>query len=182
MRLSTGGGGDGGIRTLDTPLQAYNGLANRRLQPLGHVSSGGALIEAGWPDCKPREPRIEGVVTVGLDAYRRAPHRLLSQWGNKAKNRPNPAGWLACTRGISFSRRWRRSWRWRPAPWRRSSASRAPPPRRAIAASSAARRRRRHAPRAANSCASPSWPKPAAMQAAAPPAARRPPAPAKRAR
>jgi hypothetical protein len=33
-------GGDGGIRTLDTPLRAYNGLANRRLQPLGHVSSG----------------------------------------------------------------------------------------------------------------------------------------------
>ena len=32
-------GGDGGIRTLDTPLQAYNGLANRRLQPLGHVST-----------------------------------------------------------------------------------------------------------------------------------------------
>jgi hypothetical protein len=31
-------GGDGGIRTLDTPLRAYNGLANRRLQPLGHVS------------------------------------------------------------------------------------------------------------------------------------------------
>jgi hypothetical protein len=31
-------GGDGGIRTLDTPLQTYNGLANRRLQPLGHVS------------------------------------------------------------------------------------------------------------------------------------------------
>jgi hypothetical protein len=32
-------GGDGGIRTLDRPLQAYNGLANRRLQPLGHVSN-----------------------------------------------------------------------------------------------------------------------------------------------
>jgi hypothetical protein len=32
-------GGDGGIRTLDRPLQAYNGLANRRLQPLGHISS-----------------------------------------------------------------------------------------------------------------------------------------------
>ena len=31
-------GGDGGIRTLDRPLQAYNGLANRRLQPLGHIS------------------------------------------------------------------------------------------------------------------------------------------------
>lgn len=31
-------GGDGGIRTLDTGLSPYNGLANRRLQPLGHVS------------------------------------------------------------------------------------------------------------------------------------------------
>ena len=29
-------GGAGGIRTLDTALQPYNGLANRRLQPLGH--------------------------------------------------------------------------------------------------------------------------------------------------
>ena len=38
-------GGDGGIRTLDRPLQAYNGLANRRLQPLGHVSN-----EADMPD------------------------------------------------------------------------------------------------------------------------------------
>jgi hypothetical protein len=32
-------GGDAGIRTLDRALQPYNGLANRRLQPLGHVSS-----------------------------------------------------------------------------------------------------------------------------------------------
>jgi hypothetical protein len=38
-------GGAGGIRTLDRPLQAYNGLANRRLQPLGHSS-----IEADMPD------------------------------------------------------------------------------------------------------------------------------------
>src|SRR5688500_20392570 len=30
--------GDGGIRTLDTGLTPYNGLANRRLQPLGHLS------------------------------------------------------------------------------------------------------------------------------------------------
>jgi hypothetical protein len=33
-------GGDGGIRTLDRALQPYNGLANRRLQPLGHISEG----------------------------------------------------------------------------------------------------------------------------------------------
>ena len=31
-------GGDGGIRTLGTGLNQYNGLANRRLKPLGHVS------------------------------------------------------------------------------------------------------------------------------------------------
>src|SRR5258708_11831392 len=39
-------GGDAGIRTLDTALRPYNGLANRRLQPLGHVSCGasGAIL------------------------------------------------------------------------------------------------------------------------------------------
>ncbi len=30
--------GEGGIRTPDTGLNQYNGLANRRLQPLGHLS------------------------------------------------------------------------------------------------------------------------------------------------
>jgi hypothetical protein len=38
-------GGAGGIRTLDRALQPYNGLANRRLQPLGHSS-----VEADMPD------------------------------------------------------------------------------------------------------------------------------------
>ena len=33
-----GSGGEGGIRTLDTGVSPYNGLANRRLQPLGHLS------------------------------------------------------------------------------------------------------------------------------------------------
>ena len=36
--LKRNAGGDGGIRTLDRALQPYNGLANRRLQPLGHIS------------------------------------------------------------------------------------------------------------------------------------------------
>jgi hypothetical protein len=31
-------GGDRGIRTLDKTLQSYAGLANRCLQPLGHVT------------------------------------------------------------------------------------------------------------------------------------------------
>ena len=39
------GGGAGGIRTLDRALQPYNGLANRRLQPLGHSS-----VEPDMPD------------------------------------------------------------------------------------------------------------------------------------
>src|SRR5438270_10607420 len=33
-----GSGGEGGIRTLDRVVRPYNGLANRRLQPLGHLS------------------------------------------------------------------------------------------------------------------------------------------------
>jgi hypothetical protein len=31
-------GGEAGIRTLGTAIQPYNGLANRRLKPLGHLS------------------------------------------------------------------------------------------------------------------------------------------------
>jgi hypothetical protein len=39
-------GGDGGIRTLDRALQPYNGLANRRLQPLGHISGTADMPDA----------------------------------------------------------------------------------------------------------------------------------------
>ena len=30
--------GEGGIRTLDTGINPYNGLANRRFRPLSHLS------------------------------------------------------------------------------------------------------------------------------------------------
>ncbi len=46
------GGGAGGIRTLDRALQPYNGLANRRLQPLGHSS-----IRADMPDARASRKR-----------------------------------------------------------------------------------------------------------------------------
>src|SRR5438445_12283796 len=46
------GGGAGGIRTLDRALQPYNGLANRRLQPLGHSS-----VSADMPDARARRKR-----------------------------------------------------------------------------------------------------------------------------
>src|SRR6266550_8105411 len=54
------GGGAGGIRTLDTALQPYNGLANRRLQPLGHstIRTSAALLTEGlcWLLLKERQP------------------------------------------------------------------------------------------------------------------------------
>ena len=36
-------GGERGIRTPDTAFGPYNDLANRRLQPLGHLSAGWEL-------------------------------------------------------------------------------------------------------------------------------------------
>jgi hypothetical protein len=33
-------GGEAGIRTLGRGLSPYNGLANRRLRPLGHLTAG----------------------------------------------------------------------------------------------------------------------------------------------
>ena len=42
----------GGIRTLDRALQPYNGLANRRLQPLGHSS-----CKLDMPDAMPSRKR-----------------------------------------------------------------------------------------------------------------------------
>src|SRR5438094_7455513 len=40
LRMESGAkaGGEAGIRTLDTGFGPYNGLANRRLQPLGHLT------------------------------------------------------------------------------------------------------------------------------------------------
>src|SRR5271165_5172396 len=57
-------GGDGGIRTLDRALQPYNGLANRRLQPLGHVS-GCAGRGRDMPDGPAHCKRLSGLRTYG---------------------------------------------------------------------------------------------------------------------
>ena len=48
-------GGEGGIRTPGRGFSPYNGLANRRLQPLGHLSAEFALvIVAYWPITRQR--------------------------------------------------------------------------------------------------------------------------------
>src|SRR3979409_1740489 len=57
-------GGAGGIRTLDRALQPYNGLANRRLQPLGHSSVKADMPDAG-PSRKQRFGAIESVSQIG---------------------------------------------------------------------------------------------------------------------
>jgi hypothetical protein len=38
--------GEGGIRTLDTSLSSYNGLANRPFRPLRHLSVLGLTLNA----------------------------------------------------------------------------------------------------------------------------------------
>src|SRR6185312_9204768 len=47
-------GGEGGIRTPDRGVSPYNGLANRRLQPLGHLS---VQIKNGKNECDLRYRR-----------------------------------------------------------------------------------------------------------------------------
>src|SRR3954466_11831856 len=42
-------GGEAGIRTLGTTFRSYNGLANRRLQPLGHLTLRLAVLAQGEP-------------------------------------------------------------------------------------------------------------------------------------
>ena len=54
-------GGEGGIRTLDTGVSPYNGLANRRLQPLGHLSgslAGDSLADYFSLISEPRQEKL----------------------------------------------------------------------------------------------------------------------------
>ena len=67
-------GGDGGIRTLDRALQPYNGLANRRLQPLGHISGRADMPEAG-------ASRKRQIQAAGFPAPYR---RIMSPTGQRA--------------------------------------------------------------------------------------------------
>src|SRR5436189_5923529 len=48
--------GEGGIRTLDTAFGPYNGLANRRLRPLGHLSKTAPTIVDRAGRCKGATP------------------------------------------------------------------------------------------------------------------------------
>ena len=75
-------GGDGGIRTLDRALQPYNGLANRRLQPLGHVSPA-QCAPRHMPDAFPHCKRL----AVELGRVRRTTGRLRRHQNAPARQR-----------------------------------------------------------------------------------------------
>ena len=62
------GGGDGGIRTLDRALQPYNGLANRRLQPLGHISGKADMPDAGASRKQISGRRMPSDLTIPAEA------------------------------------------------------------------------------------------------------------------
>src|SRR5437667_5729270 len=58
-------GGEGGIRTLGTGFSPYNGLANRRIRPLCHLSGGMGTVyhlllrKNCWT---PKDPKMRGKV------------------------------------------------------------------------------------------------------------------------
>src|SRR5436309_9629349 len=60
--------GEGGIRTPDRGISPYNGLANRRLQPLGHLSTiarlnlaAGRTVRHPLLTGKTKPPRLRGL-------------------------------------------------------------------------------------------------------------------------
>ena len=70
-------GGDRGIRTLDRALQPYNGLANRRLQPLGHIS-----VALDMPDTMASRKRQMRAKSCSLRLLRVLPPNLRNGGGD----------------------------------------------------------------------------------------------------
>ena len=78
-------GGEEGIRTLGRGLRPYNGLANRRLQPLGHLTARGA---------RPGPPvGISG--NVKDTSGRQGHHRIFTPWLHASASHPPPL--VSCT-------------------------------------------------------------------------------------
>jgi hypothetical protein len=63
-------GGEAGIRTLGRAFRPYNGLANRRLQPLGHLTATRTLsIREALSCANPAVPKtVPEIVPVGPTA------------------------------------------------------------------------------------------------------------------
>src|SRR5690349_4018755 len=61
-------GGEAGIRTLDTAFGPYNGLANRRLQPLGHLT---VMVVRRWSPVVGRHRSTALDCRSSINDYRR---------------------------------------------------------------------------------------------------------------
>src|SRR3981189_3279014 len=101
-KLKQYSGGAGGIRTLDRALQPYNGLANRRLQPLGHSS-----VKADMPDtgaCRKRQIPgcriLSHLTTPGLliEALKGILEAEAGTSGHRCVTRASQMPWLASHR------------------------------------------------------------------------------------
>jgi hypothetical protein len=67
-------GGEGGIRTPGTGFSQYNGLANRRLKPLGHLSAASFQVFKSLPHCPTEFDALLG----GLQPQKRSRHQVAS--------------------------------------------------------------------------------------------------------
>ena len=75
-------GGEAGIRTLGTGLSPYNGLANRRLQPLGHLTVMRTLSIREASSCG--NPAVPRIVPEIVPAGPRAPARIVARRADDA--------------------------------------------------------------------------------------------------
>ena len=86
-------GGEGGIRTPGTGFSQYNGLANRRLQPLGHLSA--VAIDGAAQSTSVR------IIFPPPASERSAPHSLVIGAGAPLLGTGNPEQAIQRPRGDS---------------------------------------------------------------------------------
>src|SRR3954467_11294043 len=80
-------GGEAGIRTLGTAFRPYNGLANRRLQPLGHLT-GRVQVYARKTLTRKRATATRW----RRPPFKRSPSAKNTAWGRRSETRPPEGG------------------------------------------------------------------------------------------
>lgn len=76
--------GEGGIRTLERGFHPFNGLANRPLQPLGHLTNEGLFNH--FPPAAGKTSAEVRARNMGLWAQRDGPLALKKRWAFKHLN------------------------------------------------------------------------------------------------
>jgi hypothetical protein len=91
--------GEGGIRTLDTSLSSYNGLANRPFRPLRHLSKKGLRVFSGG------EAKVKNNLVVSNPNFRPSFAGLWPRGRKTARasppthKKPIRRGWVHIMRG-----------------------------------------------------------------------------------